>query len=79
LISQARQKAPDCFQDQVNYTFGLVEWLNLLIENGSTPGEAHRVLVHANLDAARHIVALTRKMTLTAAICLDQSEEVKML
>jgi peptide-methionine (S)-S-oxide reductase len=51
--------------------------MDLLIENGATPGDAHDALTHGNLEAAKHLVQITGRMTLTAAVCFDRTEDVK--
>ena len=92
LISFARQYAKESFQDQINYTFGLVETgrvprecgvqidlIDLLIDNGVGPGNGQGALAHGNIEAAKHIIEKSGTITLTAAVCLDRMDDVKRL
>ena len=92
LIDTASKYAQDSFQHQINYAAGLVETgripresgvqiqlLNLLFENGVTPGDGHGALANGNFEAAKHIVEKSGKVTLAAAVCLFGVEEVKKL
>ncbi|HEY9492582.1 MAG TPA: hypothetical protein VIP56_11395, partial [Nitrososphaeraceae archaeon] len=67
LIDAARKNAADSFQQQIDYTLGLVatgripresgvqnEWIDLLIDNGAQPGNGVGALAHGNIEAAKH-------------------------
>ncbi len=89
LIKFVRQNAKESFQEQIDYTFGLVETgriprecgvqidlIDLLIDNGATPGNAQSALAHGNIEAAKRIIERSGRLTLTAAICLDRMDDV---
>lgn len=92
LITFVRQNAKDSFQEQIDYTFGLVETgrsprecgvqielIDLLIDNGVTPGNGQGALANGNIEAAKHIIERSGKITLTAAVCLNRIDDVKTL
>ncbi|MEJ7677183.1 MAG: hypothetical protein WKG06_04785 [Segetibacter sp.] len=92
LIRFVRQNARESFQKQIDYTFGLVETgriprecgvqvdlIDLLIDNGVTPGNAQGALANGNIEAAKHIIERSGKITLPAAVCLNRIDEVKRL
>ena len=92
LIESAKKNAIDSYQRQLDYTLGLVatgripresgvqiEWIDLLIDNGSIPGNGIGALAHGNIDAARHLIKRGGKLTLATAIGLDMEEEVRRL
>ena len=92
LIKFVRQYAKESFQQQIDYTYGLVETgriprecgvqiglIDVLIENGVTPGDAHGALANGNMEAAKHIINRSGKITLTAAVCLNLEADVKRL
>ena len=92
LIKFVKQNARESFQEQIDYTFTLVETgriprdcgvqidlIDLLIDNGATPGNAQSALTHGNIEAAKHIIGRSGQLTLTASICLDQMDDVKRL
>ncbi|PWU03534.1 MAG: hypothetical protein C5B52_03185 [Bacteroidetes bacterium] len=92
LIKYIREYAPETFEHQINYTFGLVETgripresgvqielLDLLMENGAQPGDAHGALANGNIEAAKYIIAKSGKITLTAAVSLERKDDVKRL
>jgi peptide-methionine (S)-S-oxide reductase len=92
LIKYARQNAKESFQKQIEYTFGLVETgriprecgvqidlIDLLIDNGVTPGNAQGALANGNIEAAKHIIERTGRITLPAAVCLNRVDDVKRL
>jgi len=88
LIQFARRHARESFQQQMDYTLGLVatgripresgaqiELIDLLVSEGATPGDGHGALAHGNIEAARHLVKITGRLTLTEAIGLDMVDE----
>jgi peptide-methionine (S)-S-oxide reductase len=89
LIQFVKKFARESFQEQINYTLGLVatgsipresgvqiEWMDLLIDEGAIPGNAHSALAHDNKEAARHLIKRGGELTFTAAVCLDQKDEI---
>ena len=92
LIAAAKQYATDSYAQQIDYTLGLVatgripresgvqnEWIDLLIDNGATPGNGIGALAHGNTDAAKHLIEKGGKLTLATAIGLDMEVEVHRL
>jgi peptide-methionine (S)-S-oxide reductase len=92
LIKFARQYAKESFQQQIDYTYGLVETgriprecgvqiglIDVLIDNGVTPGNAHGALANGNIEAAKHIIRKTGKISLTAAVALSRMDDVEIL
>jgi len=92
LIKFVRQYDKENFDQQIGYTFGLVETgriprecgvqielLDLLMENGAEPGNAQAALANGNIDAAKHIIEKSGYITLTAAVCLSRMDHVKRL
>src|ERR1043165_9687176 len=69
LIDAVRQNARESFQNQIDYTLGLVatgripkecgvqiEMIDLLIAEGATPGSGNGALAHGNSKAAQRLV-----------------------
>jgi hypothetical protein len=92
LIESARQNASESFQQQIDYTLGLVatgripkecgvqiELIDLLIDAGATPGEGHCALAHGNPKAAQRLMERGGKLTLTTAIGLDRKDDIEQL
>ncbi|MFI5129928.1 MAG: ankyrin repeat domain-containing protein [Chitinophagales bacterium] len=92
IIKFVKQNAPDSFHEQIEYTLGLVstgriprqsgvqiEWIDLLIDAGATPGNGIGALAHGNVDAARHLIERGGTLTLTTAICLNRKEDIMRL
>jgi len=92
LINAARSYAADSFQQQIDYTLGLVatgripresgvqnEWIDLLIDNGAIPENGIGALAHGNIDAARHLINRGAKLTLATAVGLDMQDEIQRL
>ena len=86
------QQCPDSFQQQIDYTLGLIatgripresgvqnEWIDLLIDNGAQPGNGIGALAHGNLDAARHLIKRGDKLTLATAVGLDMQNDIDRL
>ena len=92
IIRSVQKNAADSFKEQIDYTLGLVatgripresgvqlEWIDLLIDSGATPGNGVGALAHGNVDAARHLIERGGNLTLATAICLDRIEDIRRL
>jgi peptide-methionine (S)-S-oxide reductase len=92
LIDVVRSNAADSFQQQIDYTLGLVatgripresgvqnEWIDLLIGNGAIPGNGIGALAHGNIDAAKHLIKRGGNLTLATAIGLDIQDDIDRL
>lgn len=92
LIDSVRQNANSSFQEQIDYTLGLVatgripkesgvqiELMDLLIDAGAKPGRGHGALAHGNLDAAQRLIERGGELTLATAIGLNRKEDVARL
>jgi hypothetical protein len=92
IIQHARISAPESFQQQIDYTLGLVvtgriprecgvqiEMIDLLIDAGATPGGGHSALAHGNIDAAKKLIERGGELTLATAICLDRTNDIDRL
>jgi len=92
LIDAARNNASESFQEQIDYTLGLVatgripresgvqdEWIDLLIDNGATPGNGIGALAHGNISAAKHLIKRGGNLTPATAIGLDMEDDVRRL
>ena len=89
LIDAARKNAAQTFQQQIDYTLGLIatgripresgvqnEWIDLLIDNGAMPGDGIGALAHGNIEAAKHLIKRGAHLTLATAVGLDLEDEV---
>ncbi len=89
LIQQVKKQAPETFQQQIDYTLGLVatgripkeagvqiQLMDLLIDAGAVPGKAHGALAHGNIDAARHLIERGGTLTLATAVCLGITTDI---
>ncbi len=92
LIDAVRQNANRTFQEQIDYTLGLVatgripkesgvqiELIDLLIDAGARPGSGNGALAHGNPEAAQRLIERGGELTLTTAIGLDRNEDVERL
>jgi peptide-methionine (S)-S-oxide reductase len=92
LIDAARSNAANSFQQQIDYTLGLIatgripresgvqnEWIDLLIDNGAQPGNGIGALAHGNIDAALHLIKRGGKLTLATAVGLDMQNDIDRL
>jgi peptide-methionine (S)-S-oxide reductase len=92
LLQFVRKYSSKSFQEQIDYTFGLVETgriprecgvqidlIDLLIDSGAMPGNAQGALANGNIEAAMHIIQRSGKLSLTAAACLNRTSDVKRL
>jgi peptide-methionine (S)-S-oxide reductase len=89
LIVAARKNAAESFQQQIDYTLGLVatgripresgvqdKWIDLLIDSGATPGNGIGALAHGNIDAAKHLIKRGGTLALATAVGLDLEDDV---
>src|SRR4030095_6926148 len=92
LTDAVRSNAADSIQQQIDYTLGLIatgripresgvqnKWIDLLIDNGATPGNGIGALAHGNIDAAKHLIERGGTLTLATAIGLDMEVDVNTL
>lgn len=76
----------------LDYTLGLVATgriprdckvqiplMELLIDEGATPGKGHGALAHGNFEAAEYLLKRGGELTLTTAVCLDRLSDVEQL
>lgn len=86
LIHEAKSKAAESFQQQINYTLGLVatgsipresgvqiELMDVLIDEGATPGGGLGALAHGNTGAAAHLIKRGGPLCLGTAVGLKYS------
>ena len=89
LIAAVQQHSPASFQEQLDYTLGLVvtgrvpresgvqlTLIDLLIDAGARPGNGHGAIAHGNLAAAERLVARGGSLTLATAICLNKTNDI---
>jgi len=92
LIQSVQYNAPEHFQEQIDYTLGLVvtgriprecgvqiELIDVLIDAGAIPGRAHGALAHGNTAAAKRLIERGGELTLTTAICLNRTNDIPLL
>ena len=92
LVDAVQHQTPETFQEQIDYTLGLVvtgriprecgvqiQLMDVLIDAGAIPGQGHGALAHGNLDAARHLIERGGELTLATAVCLDLRDDVELL
>jgi peptide-methionine (S)-S-oxide reductase len=92
LIDATRKNAADSFQEQIDYTLGLIatgrisresgvqnEWIDLFINAGATPGNGIGAIAHGNIDAAKHLIKRGGKLTLATAICFNWPDDITRL
>ena len=92
LVQRVQHHTPKTFQQQIDYTLDLVATgriahecgvqialMDVLIDAGAIPGNAHAALAHGNLAAAQHIIERGGALTLATAICLDKTDELLQL
>jgi len=92
LIDAVQQNANKSFQEQIDYTLGLVatgripkesgvqiEIIDLLIDAGARPGNGQGALAHGNPKAAQRLIERGGQLTLATAIGLDRKEDVERL
>ena len=89
LITETlKREAPGSFQQQLDYTLGLVATgriprecgvqialIDLLIESGARTGSVMGALAHNNIQAAEHLIERGGVLNLAAAVCLDRSDD----
>lgn len=92
MIQKIEEQNLDSKAFQLGYTLSLVvtghtpkvsgvqiELMDLLIDAGANPGGTHGALAHGNMEAAERLLEKGSPLTLTAAVCLDRSEELPKL
>lgn len=92
LIETAKKNTFDDFQNYLDYTLGLVstgsvprdcgvqiELIDILIDEGASPGGGVGALAHGNIDAARHLIKRGGELTLATAVGLDLIDDVHRL
>lgn len=92
LIKHARRNGGENYQQQIDYTLGLVatgriplecgvqiDMMDLLIDAGAQPGSGHGALAHGNIDAARHLIKRGGKLTLAVAVCFNDIDKALLL
>ncbi|HWB24831.1 MAG TPA: ankyrin repeat domain-containing protein [Chitinophagaceae bacterium] len=92
LVKSVKLLAGTNTQHQLNYTLALVasgripkecgvqlQMIDLLIDEGATPGTAWAALTHGNIDAAKRIIERGGKLNLVTAVGLDDMEATKRL
>jgi hypothetical protein len=92
LIDAVKREAPDTYQQQVDYTLGLVvtgriprecgvqiAMMDLLIDAGATPGGGMGAIAHGNIEAARHLIGRGGEISLASAILLDRKADTDRL
>jgi len=92
LIDVVKREAPDTFQQQVDYTLGLVAtgriprecgvqiaMMDLLIDAGATPGGGMGAIAHGNIEAAQHLIDRGGEISLASAMLLDRKADTDRL
>jgi len=92
IIQKQKQENVTTLKSQLDYTLGLVATgripresgvqialMDLLIDEGATPGKGAGALAHGNKEAAGHLIERGGKLTLSVAIGLDRIEDVMRL
>jgi len=92
LIDQVKREAPDTYQQQVDYTLGLVAtgriprecgvqiaMMDLLIYAGARPGSGMGAIAHGNIEAARYLIDHGGEISLASALLLDRKADTDRL
>jgi hypothetical protein len=92
LVDAVQQYTPESFQQQIDYTLGLVvtgrmprecgvqiQLMDVLIDAGAIPGHGHAALANGNLAAAQHLIDRGGELTLATAVCLDRKADMELL
>lgn len=92
LIDAVKREAPDTYQQQVDYTLGLVAtgriprecgvqiaMMDLLIDAGATPGSGMGAIAHGNIEAAQHLINRGGEISLASALLLDRKTDTDRL
>jgi len=92
LVRAVKREAPETWQQQVDYTLGLVTtgriphecgvqitMIDLLVDAGASPAGVMGALANGNVDAARHLIHRRAELTLGAAVCLDLAGNIDRL
>jgi peptide-methionine (S)-S-oxide reductase len=88
-VQAVKREAPDTYQEQINYTLGLVAsgriprecgvqiaMIDLLIDAGASPGCAMVALANGNVEAAQYLIVRGDKLTLAMAVCLERMDDI---
>lgn len=89
LIQAVKHEAGHTWQQQLNYTLGLVasgrvpresgvqiQMIDMLIDNGASPDGAINALAHRSVEAAQHLIDRGDRLTLAVAVCLEGTKEI---
>ena len=89
LIDELKAKNVTSLQKQLDYTLGLtttgsiprecgvqIALMDLLIDEGATPGGGLGALAHGNIDAARHLIERGGELVLATAVGLEMTEDI---
>lgn len=92
LVDLVQTHAPETFQEQVDYTLGLVvtgrtphecgvqlALMGVLIDAGAATGNGHAALANGNTAAAQHLIERGGPLILATAVCLDRKEAINEL
>ena len=92
LIDAVKREAPDTYQQQIDYTLGLVAtgriprecgvqiaMMDALIHAGATPGGGMGAIAHGNIEAAQHLIDRGGEVTLASALLLGRKAEADRL
>jgi len=92
IIQKQKQENVSTMQFQLDYTLGLVATgriaresgvqialMDLLIDEGATPGKGAGALAHGNKEAAAHLIKRGGQLTLSVALGLDRMNDVMRL
>jgi len=92
LVRFVKEESPGSMQRQLDYTLALVDTgriprecgvqialMDLLIDEGATPGDGLGALAHGNKAAAAHLIERGATLTLATAVGLDRMNDVERL
>ena len=93
IIDAARREGASTLQEQLDYALTLASWswiarecgvqielIDVLVDAGAVPGgNANNALVNGNFAAAEHLLKRGASVTLAAALCLGQWDDVDRL
>lgn len=92
ILDYVKVHAIESFDEQINYTLGLVvtgripkesgvqiALMDVLIDAGAKPGNGNGAVAQHNLEAARHLIKRGGEMTLVTAICLGDKVAIDRL
>jgi hypothetical protein len=92
LVQAVKREAPATFQQQIDYTLGLVAsgriprecgvqiaMIDLLIDAGASPACAMAALANGNVEAAEYLIVLGDNLTLAMAVCLERMDGINQI